>query len=101
MTTSAATSALNLFTSFSLKKFISMNFDESELPEEELAIQVCQVNFVQIDHSDVPDARNSQVFQNFTAQPASTNHQHLAVIIQSLQDARVTLILISKVRWSF
>lgn len=60
---------------------MNFDFDESELPEEELAIQVCQVNFVQIYYSDVPDARNSQVFQNFTAQPASTNHQHLAVII--------------------
>ena len=60
---------------------MNFDFDESELPEEELAIQVCQVNFVQIDHSDVPDASNSQVFQNFTAQPAGTNHQHLAVII--------------------
>jgi hypothetical protein len=38
---------------------MNFDFDESELPEEELAIQVCQVNFVQIDYSDVPDARNS------------------------------------------
>jgi hypothetical protein len=71
------------------------------VPEEELTIQVSQVNFVQINDSDVPNARNSQVFQNFTAKPASTYHQHLAVIIQSLQHASITLILLGKVRWSF
>eukprot|EP00586_Coscinodiscus_wailesii_P019659 CAMPEP_0172510016 /NCGR_PEP_ID=MMETSP1066-20121228/225444_1 /TAXON_ID=671091 /ORGANISM="Coscinodiscus wailesii, Strain CCMP2513" /LENGTH=71 /DNA_ID=CAMNT_0013288803 /DNA_START=1118 /DNA_END=1333 /DNA_ORIENTATION=- len=38
------------------------------LPEEELAVQVRDVDTVQVDHVYVRNARHGQVFEEFTAQ---------------------------------
>lgn len=46
------------------------------VPKEELPIEVGNLDGVHVDDIDVLEARQSQVLEQFAAQPTSPHHQH-------------------------
>ena len=75
ITTLAATSALYLDTSFCL----SMITIRADLPEQKLPVEICHINFVEINDSDIFDSWQREVFKEFAAEPPSANNKHLGV----------------------
>jgi hypothetical protein len=45
---------------------------EDFLPEQELAIQICHIDLVQINHVDVLEATQGEVFKELTAEASRT-----------------------------
>lgn len=44
--------------------------------EEELAIEIAEVNRVEVDNVDLTEAGQDEVFEQFAADTAGTNHEH-------------------------
>ena len=44
--------------------------------EEELAIEIAQVNGVEVNHMDLAEAGADEVLEEFAADASSANHQH-------------------------
>ena len=45
-------------------------------PEQKLPVQICHIDLVQIDHVNILDAREGQVFEYFTSEASSPYDQH-------------------------
>ena len=55
----------------------------AQLPEQELAIQVGDVDGVHVDDVDAAEARQRQVLEQLAAQAARADAQHPAVILRT------------------
>ena len=83
----------------------SLRFLDMFVTEKELAIEVAEVNGVQVDNVNLTKAGEDKILQELTADAASANHQNarLTVVDMSkdsdLMGAKVPTCLIVEYRW--
>ena len=62
----------------------------SNIPEEELAVEITDVNSIHVYDMNILETRQRQVRQDLAAQASSTDHKYLACLSQKLLDLLVS-----------
>ena len=70
------------------------------VPEEKLAIQIAQIDGIKVDNMDFAEAGKEEVFEQFAANPTSSDHKNtrlretLAMFVRKRQDVRSTCLMV-------
>ena len=88
MMNSAATMAFGLPTSLGLWWWKlsrqSLQCNRGDIPEEELAVEITDVNGIHVYDVNILETRQRQVCQDLAAQATSADHKNLAFISQKI-----------------